>query len=102
MAILDLLSYEVHDLGGYKGWRLDAKQGFSYDRLQRDSAPGCVRTLVQNHSIRQVEKFLGGFLEVRGCRIEHGQIKIGTNEFQNAVRFQNHVAGFGDAATDRL
>src|SRR5256885_2716771 len=72
--------------------RCDPEDWLTRNWLQRYRLPRRVaRILVQNHGIRAVEKFTRGILEVRGRGIEHAEVQIRTEEFQNAIRFDDHV-----------
>ena len=93
-----LRAYKLHQLRSHVLWWLHREHWAVRNQFQGNRLPRRgVGRLVQDYSIRTVEKFLCRFLEVCGGGIEDCKIEIGAQEFQDAVGFNDHVARIFEA-----
>src|ERR1700741_2791058 len=89
---------EFYDLWSDICWWPDLENGAVRYRLQGDRLPRrVVCRLMQDYSIRAVEKFSGRCFEVGRGGIEDREIEIGAEELQDAVGFHDCIARRGEA-----
>jgi len=92
---------EADDFWCQVGWRGDLEDGAVGYRFQGDAFPrGTGLRLVEDDGVRTVQEFAGGIFEINRRGIEDGQVEVGTQEFQDAVGFQDQVLRARDALTE--
>lgn len=110
VAGLEARSHEFYQFRCDVGWGLNAEGRLSAQSFQREILPGgfcflrsagfSIRRVMEDDGVGSVEKFAGGFLEIRGGGIEYGQVEIGFEKAEDAVGFDNDVLGGGHGLTD--